>query len=143
MSIVVTGAPGHLGRLVAGQRRARGVAPDGVVAAGRQLGPLPDLEARGVRTAVFDYDAPAEGVLAAGDPVLLVSMPVPGNRAARHRHALEAAAKAGVGRVVYTSAPHATDTTLVLAPEHKATEELIRAGGVTYTILRNNWYTEG
>ncbi|HEV7656274.1 MAG TPA: NAD(P)H-binding protein [Mycobacteriales bacterium] len=143
MSIVVTGATGHLGRLVVEQLLARGVAPDDVVAAGRQLGPLADLEARGVRTAVFDYDAPAEGVLAAGDTVLLVSMPVPGNRVAQHGNALEAAAKAGVGRVVYTSAPHATDTTLVLAPEHKATEELIRAGGVTYTILRNNWYTEG
>jgi NAD(P)H dehydrogenase (quinone) len=47
-----------------------------------------------------------------------------------------------VARVVYTSAPHADDTELVLAPEHRATEELIVASGVPFTIVRNNWYTE-
>ena len=31
---------------------------------------------------------------------------------------------------------------LVLAPEHKETEALIRASGVPFTFLRNNWYTE-
>lgn len=142
MSIVVAGATGHLGRLVVERLLDRGVAPDEIVAAGRSLARVDDLAARGVRTAVFDYDDPAEGVLAAGDTFLLISMPVAGIRVAQHRNALEAAAKAGVGRVVYTSAPHADDTELVLAPEHKATEELILASGLPYTIVRNNWYTE-
>jgi NAD(P)H dehydrogenase (quinone) len=142
MSVVVAGASGHLGRLTVEQLLARGIAPDEVVAAGRSLDRLADLAARGVRTAVFDYDAPDPGVFEAGDTFLLVSMPNPGNRVEQHRRALEAAAKAGVGRVVYTSAPHAADTTLVLAPDHKATEELIRASGVPFTILRNNWYAE-
>jgi len=142
MSIVVAGATGHLGRLVVERLLDRGVAPYEIVAAGRVLDRVADLGARGVRTAVFDYDAPAPGVLAGGDTFLLTSMPVLGVRVAQHRNALEAAAKAGVARVVYTSAPHADDTPLVLAPEHKATEELITASGVPYTIVRNNWYTE-
>ncbi|MET0784128.1 MAG: NAD(P)-dependent oxidoreductase, partial [Leifsonia flava] len=40
------------------------------------------------------------------------------------------------------SAPHADTSELILAPEHKATEELIRASGIPFTILRNGWYTE-
>jgi NAD(P)H dehydrogenase (quinone) len=142
MSIVVAGATGHLGRLVVERLLDRGVAPDEIVAAGRSLDRVADLGARGVRTAVLDYDAPADGVLEPGDTFLLTSMPVAGVRVAQHRNALEAAMKAGVARVVYTSAAHADDTPLVLAPEHRATEELIVASGLPFTILRNNWYTE-
>ena len=45
-------------------------------------------------------------------------------------------------KFVYTSAPKATTSDLVLAPEHKATEELIAASDLPSVILRNNWYTE-
>ena len=55
---------------------------------------------------------------------------------------IDAAKAAGVGRIVYTSAPQATTSSLVLAPDHKATEEYLAASGVATTILRNNWYTE-
>ena len=65
-----------------------------------------------------------------------------GQRVAQHGRVIDAAKAAGVRRVVYTSAPHADTTALVLAPEHKATEELLRASGLAWTILRNNWYTE-
>ena len=44
--------------------------------------------------------------------------------------------------VVYTSAPRADTSPLVLAPEHRATEELVSASGLAWTILRNNWYSE-
>jgi NAD(P)H dehydrogenase (quinone) len=142
MSIVVAGATGQLGRLVVGQLLARGIAPDEVVAAGRSTEALAELGKLGVRTAVFDYDDPDAGVLEAGDTFLLTSGPVPGNRVQQHGNALDAAIKAGVARVVYTSAAHADDTPLVLAPEHAATEALITGSGVPYTIVRNNWYTE-
>ena len=55
---------------------------------------------------------------------------------------IEAAQKAGVSHLVYTSAPKADISTLVLAPEHKATEAIIRSSGLTYTFLRNGWYNE-
>jgi NAD(P)H dehydrogenase (quinone) len=142
MAIVVAGATGQFGRLVVERLLDRGVAAEDIVATGRALDRIADLAARGVRTESFDYDAPDDGVLEAGDIFLLTSASVPGNRVAQHGNALAAAQKAGVARVVYTSASHADDTALVLAPEHKGTEELIRAGSVPYTILRNNWYTE-
>lgn len=142
MSIVVAGATGQLGRLVVEQLLARGIAPDEVVAAGRSADRLAEPGKLGVRTAVFDYDAPDATVFEAGDTFLLTSGPVPGNRVQQHGNALDAAIKAGVARVVHTSAPHADDTPLVLAPEHARTEALIKAGGVPYTIVRNNWYTE-
>jgi NAD(P)H dehydrogenase (quinone) len=142
MSIVVAGATGQFGRLVVERLLDRGVAAEDIVATGRAMDRVADLAARGVRTARFDYAAPADGVLEAGDTFLLTSASVPGNRIAEHGNALAAAAKAGVARVVYTSAPHADDTALVLAPEHKGTEELIVAGELPYTILRHNWYTE-
>jgi NAD(P)H dehydrogenase (quinone) len=142
MSIVVAGATGQLGRLVVGQLLARGIAPDEVVAAGRSADMLAQLGKLGVRTAVFDYDAPDPSVFGPGDTFLLTSGPVPGNRVRQHGNALDAATKAGVARVVYTSASHADDTPLVLAPEHAGTEALITASGVPYTIVRNNWYTE-
>lgn len=142
MSIVVAGATGQLGRLVVGQLLARGIAPDEVVAGGRSTDALAELAKLGVRTAVLDYDAPDAGVFEAGDTFLLTSGPVAGNRVRQHGNALDAAVRAGVTRVVYTSASHADDTPLVLAPEHAATEALIKASGVPYTIVRNNWYTE-
>ena len=56
--------------------------------------------------------------------------------------AIDAAVAAGVRRVTYTSAPQADTSTLILAPEHKATEEYLAAAPITATILRNGWYTE-
>jgi len=143
VSIVVAGATGHLGHLVVERLLDRGIAPEEVVAAGRKLDRLADLADRGVRTAAFDYADPrTDGVIEAGDTVLLISTDVPGGRVELHRAAIEASAKAGARRIVYTSAAKADDTPLVLAPDHRATEEALRASGVPFTILRNNWYIE-
>jgi NAD(P)H dehydrogenase (quinone) len=73
---------------------------------------------------------------------LLVSGSELGQRVQQHGNVVDAAVKAGVTRIVYTSAPAADDTTLAVAPEHTATEELIRDSGLPYTFVRNAWYTE-
>lgn len=144
MSIVVTGATGHLGRLVVQHLLADGVPAAEIVAAGRRTERLADLAEQGVRVAAVDYADPATLAAAfdGADVVLLVSGSEVGQRVAQHRAVIEAAKGAGVGRVVYTSAPKADTSPLVLAPEHKATEEILRASGLTFTILRNGWYTE-
>jgi NAD(P)H dehydrogenase (quinone) len=144
MSVVVTGATGHLGRLVVEHLLADGVAADQIVATGRRTENLTDLAERGVRVAVADFDDPETltSAFAGADTVLLVSGSAPGKRVAQHTRAIEAARAVGVRRVVYTSAPHADTTGLVLAPDHKATEEVLRASGLTWTLLRNNWYAE-
>ncbi|MFJ3393031.1 SDR family oxidoreductase [Leifsonia aquatica] len=144
MTIVVTGATGHLGRLTVDSLLARGVAASDIRAVGRSAERLAPLAAQGVETAVIDFEQPETltAAFAGADAVLLVSGSEVGKRVQQHRNAIEAAEAAGVGRLVYTSAPHATDGALVLAPEHKATEELLAASSLPVSILRNNWYTE-
>ncbi|MFD0070288.1 NAD(P)H-binding protein, partial [Streptomyces sp. NPDC127574] len=97
----------------------------------------------GVRLAVADYSAPAtfDGLLSAGDKVLLIS----GNefdkdRVGQHQVVIDAAKAAGVALLVYTSAPGGL--TAALADDHRATEEVLLASGVPYTLLRNGWYHE-
>ncbi|WP_120338424.1 SDR family oxidoreductase [Cryobacterium soli] len=144
MSIVVTGATGQLGRLIVEHLLNRGVAPAEITAVGRNTGRLAELAASGVGTAVIDYTDPAslEAAFAGADVLMLVSGSEVGQRVAQHTNAITAAVAAGVGRIVYTSAPKADTSALILAPEHKATEEALHASGIPVTILRNGWYTE-
>jgi NAD(P)H dehydrogenase (quinone) len=144
MTIVITGATGHLGRLAIEHLLARGVAASDIVGGGRDAQKLAELAATGVGTAALDYTDPAslDAAFAGADTVVLVSGSEVGQRSAQHRNVVDAAKRAGVGRIVYTSAPHATTSQLVIAPEHKVTEEAIAASGVPSTILRNGWYHE-
>jgi NAD(P)H dehydrogenase (quinone) len=122
----------------------RGVAPEDIRAGGRRTDALAAYADRGVDVVHLDYDDPESVARAVKgtDRVLLVSGSELGKRVAQHGAVVDAARDAGARHLVYTSAPKADDTTLAVAPEHKATEELIREAGLPYTILRNNWYTE-
>lgn len=144
MSVVIVGATGQLGRLVVEELLERGTPGGEIVATGRDTDRLAALAGKGVRTARIDLDEPATlaPAFAGADTLLLISTSEPGRRVPQHRAAIEAAVAAGVGHIVYTSAPRADDTPLVLAPDHRATEEMLAASGVTRTILRNNWYHE-
>ncbi len=144
MPVVVTGATGQLGRRVVTQLLAAGVPADQITAAGRRTEKLADLAEQGVRVAAIDFTEPETltTAFAGADTVLLVSGSEVGQRVEQHRNAVEAAKAAGVARIVYTSAPQADTTPLVVAPEHKVTEEIIRASGLSFTFLRNGWYTE-
>lgn len=144
MSVVVTGATGHLGRLIVESLLERGVPATEITAAGRAVERLDDLAARGVTVAAIDYSEPAtlEAAFAGADVLVLVSSSEIGSRAAQHSNAIEAAKAAGVGRIVYTSIPKATETPMILAQEHRATEEAIVASGLLYTLVRNSWYVE-
>lgn len=141
MTILVTGATGNLGRLVIASLLERGADPQSIVAGARDV---TKAEGLGVRVARLDYTDPSSitAALDGVDSVLLISGSEVGQRIAQHKAVIDAAKGAGVTKFVYTSAPKATTSDLVLAPEHKATEELIRASGVPSVILRNNWYTE-
>ena len=141
MTILVTGSTGHLGRLIVAALLQRGVDPQAIRGGARDLAKGADL---GVPVVRLDY-TDQESVAAALDGVdtgVLVSGSEVGQRVAQHRAVIDAAKAASVSKLVYTSAPKATTSTLVLAPEHKATEELIAAAGIPAVILRNNWYTE-
>jgi len=144
MTILVTAASGHLGRLAIDALLARGVQPGDIRAGARTPSALADLAERGVEVVHADYDQPESlaSALAGVQKLLLVSSSAVGQRARQHQNAIDAAVAAGVEQIVYTSAPRATTSDLVLAPEHKATEEALAASGLPTTILRNNWYSE-
>lgn len=143
MRIGVTGATGQLGRLVVEQLLTRHPAEE-IVAIVRDPAKAADLAAAGVGVRVADYDdrAALEAAFTGLDRLLLISSSEVGRRVQQHKNVIDAAKAAGVKHVVYTSAPKATTSRLVVAPEHKATEEYLIASGIPYTILRNNWYTE-
>lgn len=144
MTTLVTGATGQLGRLVIDSLIAQGAQPDSIVAGARDVAKASALAERGVRVVPLDYtdSASIAAALEGVDSVLLISSSEVGQRAAQHQAVIDAAVAAGVSKFVYTSAPKATTSDLVLAPEHKATEEAIAAAGLPAVIVRNNWYTE-
>ena len=140
MTIAVTAATGQLGRLVIAKLKAKTPAKE-IVALARNPAKAADL---GVAVREADYSKPETlaKALAGVDTLLLISSSEIGQRAAQHRNVIEAAKKAGVKRIVYTSLLRADSTPLSLGAEHKATEADLRASGVPFTILRNGWYTE-
>jgi len=144
MLLAVTGATGKLGRLVIESLIERGTPAGDIVAIGRAVDKIADLQERGVQVRAADYGNPQQLAVALEgvDRLLLISGSAVGQRVAQHRNVVNAAQAAGVGFIAYTSAPQADSTDLALAPEHKATEELIRASGIPFAMLRNNWYTE-
>lgn len=143
MTIAVTGATGHLGRLVV-DALLETQDPDSIVAVVRDEAKAAPLAEKGVQLRVANYDDPAalEAALAGVAKVLLISSSEIGKRFEQHRNVIDAAKTVGVPYVAYTSAPGATSSALILAPEHKATEEYLAASGLAFTVLRNGWYTE-
>ena len=144
MTVVVTGATGNLGRLIVEHLLTRGIPAGEIIGTGRNQERLASLGDLGVRTAVTDYDdaTSLDSAFAGADTVVLVSGSEVGQRIRQHTAAVRAAERAAVRHIVYTSAPHADTSGLVVAPEHKATEELLAASAVQATVLRNNWYNE-
>jgi NAD(P)H dehydrogenase (quinone) len=142
MSIVVTGATGHLGRFVI-EGLLEKVPADQITAVVRDEAKAAGYAARGVKIAVADYNRPEtfDGVISAGDKVLLISgSEVHLDRAAQHKVVLDAAKAAGAALLAYTSAPGTL--TAALADDHRATEKAILESGLPYTLLRNGWYNE-
>ncbi|MFJ1745784.1 SDR family oxidoreductase [Streptomyces sp. NPDC088116] len=144
MSIVVTGATGHLGRLVIESLLATGVPADGIAAVVRNEEKASALAARSVELRVADYDRPETLATAfrAGDRVLLVSANEVGRRVPQHTAVIDAAKTAGVAQLAYTGILGGPEADFQLAAEHKVTEQLILDSGLPYTFLRNGWYTE-
>ncbi len=138
--IVVTGATGQLGRLVIAALLKK-LPSSEIVAAVRNSEKARDL---GVQVRIADYNQPQvwDAALRGVDKVLLISSSEVGQRARQHRSVIDAAKRAGVKLLAYTSVLRADTSPLGLAAEHKETESMIRASGIPSVFLRNSWYTE-
>jgi NAD(P)H dehydrogenase (quinone) len=141
--ILITAATGHLGRLVVDHLRTQ-IDPATIVAAARRPDALADLAAHGVTVRELDYDRPdtIAAALAGVEQVLLVSGSEFGRRVPQHRAVIDAAVAAGVDHLAYTSVLRADSSTLPVAPDHLATEQLLAEAPIATTRLRNGWYLE-
>jgi NAD(P)H dehydrogenase (quinone) len=139
MSLVITGASGQLGRLVTAEL-LKTVDPAQLILLTR----TPEaLDVPGADVRAYDWDAASPEAFAGGERVLLISGNEIGRRVEGHKATIDAAVAAGVGFIAYTSIPNPSDNNpIVVAPEHRATEEHIRASGAAWAMLRNNIYFE-
>lgn len=139
----VTGASGQLGKLVLDELLGE-VDAGSIIAFGRDVAKLADYADKGVTVRAIDYDAPdtLAGQLAGVDRLLLISGSALGQRPRQHAAVIAAAKQAGLSYIAYTSILNAPTTPIRLGAEHKATEDSLAAGGVSYDLLRNGWYSE-
>jgi NAD(P)H dehydrogenase (quinone) len=73
----------------------------------------------------------------------MVSAAENADRLDEHKAFVDAAAEAGVRHIVYTSfCAAAPDCTFTLGRDHYATEQHIRASGMDWTFLRDNFYLD-
>ncbi|MDQ4110784.1 MAG: SDR family oxidoreductase [Actinomycetota bacterium] len=144
MTIAITGASGQLGRLVANQLLTT-VDPAEVVLLTRDPAKLADYAERGADVRAADFSKPDELVeaFAGVERVLLISTDAVGARVEGHLAAIEAAVKAGVRHMAYTSVSEPTaDNPAGVVADHAATEDALRESGLAWTMLRNNLYAD-
>ncbi|MBU9824827.1 SDR family oxidoreductase [Rahnella perminowiae] len=141
--IAVTGATGQLGRLVIAALLKK-VPANQIIAAVRNPQKAQDLAEQGIQVRQADYSQPAtldsafEGV----EKLLLISSSEVGQREAQHNAVIDAAKRAGVQLLAYTSLLHADKSPLGLGVEHRATEKALSESAIPFVLLRNGWYTE-
>jgi NAD(P)H dehydrogenase (quinone) len=136
--IAVTGATGEVGRRVVARLVQEGVPYRSIVrdasrATGDDVRVASDYGARDEMAAAF----------AGAGTVFLIPAAENAARVEQHKTAVDAALAAGVPRLVYLSFLNAApDATFTLARDHWATEEHIRATGLSWTFLRMNLYMD-
>ena len=143
MKIAITGATGQLGNLVI-EQLLQLTAAQNIVALVRNIDKAEHFKVQGIELREFDYDRPETLVpaLLGIDKLLLISANEIGRRTPQHQAVIDAAKVASVPYLAYTSLLRADTSPLGLAQEHRETEKLIQDSGITYTFLRNNWYSE-
>jgi NAD(P)H dehydrogenase (quinone) len=140
-TIAITGASGHLGRLVTQELLDRGVSADDLVLVTRSPDAL--AERQNVRFGDWTQPATLADAFAGVDRLLLISGDDLATRLDGQRAAIDAAKAAGVQRVVYTSAPNPVpDNPFAVGPSHRGTEEALQASGLNWISLRNALYAE-
>ncbi|MCI8212534.1 NAD(P)-dependent oxidoreductase [Pseudomonas sp. S25] len=140
---VITGATGQLGRLVI-EKLLASVPAGQIIAAVRSPEKAADLAALGVQVRHADYSQAAtlDSAFKGAEKILLISSSEVGQRTAQHQAVIDAAKRAGVKLLAYTSVLHADTSLLGLAEEHRQTETALQASGIPFALLRNGWYTE-
>ncbi|MBL4950828.1 SDR family oxidoreductase [Neobacillus sp. YIM B02564] len=144
MKILVTGATGKLGSKVV-ESLLKSIPASELAVSVRKPEKAEGLRARGVEVRHGDFDQPQnlEKAFAGIDRLLIISADGDNKtRIRQHANVAQAAKRAGVKFIAYTSLANATESNNLFAPTHVATEAAIIKTGIPYSFLRNNWYLE-
>ena len=142
--IVITGASGQYGRMATDKLIALGRAAD-LILITRTPDKLADRKAQGCDVRYGDFDKPdtLAAAIAGADKMLLISGTRVGARVIQHKAAIDAAVAAGVSHIAYTSFVNVAETNpAIVAIDHRETEELIKASGLAWTLLRDAHYAD-
>lgn len=141
---VISGASGSMGGKIA-MRLLEQIAAGDLTLTTRTPERLAAYAGRGVTIHQADYNDPEalERAYAGCDVLMLISSLAVTKRVPEHRNAINAAKKAGIKHIVYTSTAgiHPQNPTLS-ASDHIVTEDDLRRCGMGYTIMRNACYAE-
>lgn len=139
-ALAITGSTGVLGGALAAGLAQAGIPQRLLV---RTPAKAPQLPGARVVRAAYQDTAETRAALAGVRTLFMVSASESEDRTASHRAFIDAAAAAGVRQVVYTSfIAAAPDAVFTLAREHYATEEHLKASGMGWTVLRDNFYAD-
>jgi NAD(P)H dehydrogenase (quinone) len=147
--IIVSGASGQLGSLVIEELLARKVAPEHLILVSRtpNTDHLQAYAARGANVRFGDFSEPEslDDAYRGGTRMLLISINGGGgDRPELHKAAIEAAVRAGVKHIAYTSYVNADlNEASTIAVDHRRTERILQDSGVAWTMLRNQIYANG
>lgn len=147
--IIVSGASGQLGGLVIEELLARNVAPENLILVSRtpDTEHLKSYQARGASVRYGDFSDPSslDAAYRGGTRMLLISVTGgSGSRPELHKAAIDAAVRAGVKQIAYTSYVNADRYTgSIIAPDHRQTEAILQSSGTAWTMLRNQIYANG
>jgi NAD(P)H dehydrogenase (quinone) len=136
----ITGSTGAIGGRVARSLAGAGLRQRLVV---RDRSKAPEIDAEVAEASDYGNAEEFRDAMEGVSTLFLVSGREHPERLLQHTTAVDAAVAAGVGRIVYLSfLGAAPDATFVLARQHFATEEHIRATGVPFTFLRSSLYLD-
>jgi NAD(P)H dehydrogenase (quinone) len=145
--ILVTGATGQLGTAVI-KNLLKKTSPERIAALVRDESKASTLKEQGVDIRVGSYDDPAslDKAMQGIEKVLLIAGTDEDedNRLRQHQNVVDAAKKAGVNYIAYTSRNLKDPNTLVnkLMVGHFQTEDCIKASGLNYVLFRNALYMD-
>jgi NAD(P)H dehydrogenase (quinone) len=146
--IIISGASGNLGGQTVKELLARGVPASRLILVSRTPGELKEYADQGASVRFGDFTKPESlsAAYAGGTRMLLISVGGSGEVTAAEllKRAIDAAKAAGVKHIAYTSYVGITrGDTAGRAADHQATEEALKASGVSWTMLRNSIYMHG
>ncbi|NOU93554.1 NAD(P)H-binding protein [Paenibacillus sp. LMG 31456] len=145
MSIIITGANGKLGTLII-KHLLEKVPANQIIACVRHPEKAFEYLARGIEVRYCDYDQPeslAEAFVGASKLLLISSSNNNDTiRVRQHAHVIEAAKKAKVEHILFTSFAFLGMGNISPSHLYLATEHAILTSGIPYTFLRNALYTD-